>query len=58
MVLKPLWFILVFLLFTGRALPEWDDRIPNAELHVYEGGHGFFAQDATAFPDVFTFLAG
>jgi pimeloyl-ACP methyl ester carboxylesterase len=34
------------------------DRIPNAELHVYEGGHGFFAQDATAFPDVFKFLAG
>ena len=32
------------------------DRIPNAELHVYEGGHGFFAQDATAFPDVFKFL--
>ena len=34
------------------------ERIPNAELHVYEGGHGFFAQDATAFPDVFSFLAG
>ena len=32
-------------------------RIPNAELHVYEGGHGFFAQDATAFPDIFSFLA-
>lgn len=34
------------------------ERIPNAELHVYEGGHGFFAQDASAFPDVLGFLAG
>lgn len=34
------------------------ERIPNAELHVYEGGHGFFAQDASAFPDIFEFLAG
>jgi pimeloyl-ACP methyl ester carboxylesterase len=33
------------------------ERIPNAQLHVYEGGHGFFAQDATAFPDIFSFLA-
>ena len=33
------------------------ERIPNAELHVYEGGHGFFAQDASAFPDVIGFLA-
>lgn len=32
-------------------------RIPNAELHVYEGGHGFFAQDSNAFPEVMTFLA-
>ena len=34
------------------------ERIPNAELHVYEGGHGFFAQDTSAFPDVLGFLAG
>lgn len=33
------------------------ERIPNAELHVYEGGHGFFAQDATAFPEILRFLA-
>jgi pimeloyl-ACP methyl ester carboxylesterase len=33
-------------------------RIPNAELHVYEGGHGFFAQDGTAFPEILDFLAG
>ncbi|MEX1217184.1 MAG: alpha/beta fold hydrolase [Acidimicrobiales bacterium] len=32
-------------------------RIPNSELHVYEGGHGFFAQDAAAFPDMFRFFA-
>jgi len=34
------------------------ERIPNAQLHVYEGGHGFFAQDANAFPDILSFLAG
>jgi pimeloyl-ACP methyl ester carboxylesterase len=33
-------------------------RIPNAELHVYEGGHGFFAQDGKAFPEILDFLAG
>ena len=33
-------------------------RIPDSELHVYEGGHGFFAQDATAFPEILDFLAG
>jgi pimeloyl-ACP methyl ester carboxylesterase len=32
-------------------------RIPNAELHVYEGGHGFFAQDASAFPEIIAFLS-
>jgi pimeloyl-ACP methyl ester carboxylesterase len=31
-------------------------RIPNAELHVYEGGHLFFVQDPHALPDVFAFL--
>ncbi len=33
-------------------------RIPHAELHVYEGGHLFFIQDPTAFPDVIGFLRG
>ena len=41
-------------LSNSEALAE---RIPNAELHVYEGGHGFFAQDATAFPEILGFLA-
>jgi len=34
------------------------EQIPHAELHVYEGGHGFFAQDLRAFPEVMEFLAG
>lgn len=33
-------------------------RIRRAELHVYEGGHLFFIQDPTAFPDVIEFLRG
>lgn len=33
-------------------------RIPNAELHVYEGGHGFFGQDPAALPEILDFLAG
>ncbi len=32
-------------------------RIPNAELRVYEGGHGFFAQDAAALPALVDFVA-
>ncbi len=31
-------------------------RVPNATLHVYEGGHAFLAQDAAAIPDVLDFL--
>ena len=34
------------------------ERVPNAELHVYEGGHAFMAQDAKAFPEIIDFLAG
>ena len=34
------------------------ERIPGAVLRVYEGGHGFFAQDPTAFPEVIEFLRG
>jgi pimeloyl-ACP methyl ester carboxylesterase len=33
-------------------------RVPGAELRLYEGGHGFFAQDRAALPEVFDFLAG
>ena len=32
-------------------------RIPHAQLHVYEGGHGFFGQDPTALPEILDFLA-
>lgn len=34
------------------------DRIPGAELRVYEGGHLFFVQDGAAIPDVLDFLEG
>lgn len=33
-------------------------RIPDSELHVYEGGHGFFGQDPAALPEILDFLAG
>jgi 3-oxoadipate enol-lactonase len=32
------------------------DRIPNAELRVYEGGHLFLMQDRTAFADIIEFV--
>ncbi len=32
-------------------------RIDGATLHVYEGGHAFFAQDRRAFPEIVEFLA-
>jgi 3-oxoadipate enol-lactonase len=41
-------------LANGEAIAS---RIPNAELRAYEGGHAFFAQDPTAFPEVLDFLA-
>jgi pimeloyl-ACP methyl ester carboxylesterase len=31
-------------------------RIPNAELHCYEGGHLFVVQDPRALPDITGFL--
>ena len=31
--------------------------IPDATLHVYEGGHMFMVQDRTALPDIFSFLS-
>ncbi len=33
-------------------------RVPGAELHAYEGGHAFFAQDRTALPQILAFLSG
>jgi pimeloyl-ACP methyl ester carboxylesterase len=33
------------------------ERIPHAELRVYEGGHAFFAQDPKALPEILDFLA-
>jgi pimeloyl-ACP methyl ester carboxylesterase len=32
-------------------------RVPDATLHVYEGGHAFFAQDRRALPEIIDFLA-
>jgi len=37
----------------GQAIAN---RIPDAELRLYDGGHAFFAQDPTALPDVLDFL--
>lgn len=37
----------------GRAMAS---RIAHADLHVYEGGHGFLAQDRSAFEDLIRFL--
>jgi pimeloyl-ACP methyl ester carboxylesterase len=39
----------------GEAIAS---RIPGAELRVYEGGHAFFVQDPSAFPEILDFLAG
>ena len=33
------------------------DRMPNAELAVFDGGHLFFLQDRTAYPTMIEFLA-
>lgn len=38
----------------GRAIV---DRVPDATLHVYDGGHLFLVQDPAAWRDVATFLA-
>jgi len=32
-------------------------RIERAELHTYDGGHAFFAQDPRAIPDIIRFLS-
>jgi 3-oxoadipate enol-lactonase len=39
----------------GEAIAS---QIPGSELHVYEGGHLFVAQDPKAFPEILNFLAG
>lgn len=39
----------------GEAIAH---RIPQASFHVYEGGHAFFEQDATAWPQLEAFLLG
>lgn len=39
----------------GDAIAQ---RVANAELRVYDGGHAFFAQDRRAMPEVLEFLAG
>jgi pimeloyl-ACP methyl ester carboxylesterase len=48
--------------YDGIAPPKNSEaiaaRVPSAELHLYEGGHAFFAQDPKAFPEVIEFLAG
>ncbi|MGI9126554.1 MAG: alpha/beta fold hydrolase [Mycobacterium sp.] len=39
----------------GRAIA---DRTQGATMHVYNGGHMFMAQDATAWPEIIGFLTG
>jgi 3-oxoadipate enol-lactonase len=39
----------------GEAIAS---QVPGSELHLYEGGHMFIAQDAAAFPEILGFLAG
>jgi pimeloyl-ACP methyl ester carboxylesterase len=34
------------------------ERVPGAELRLYDGGHAFMAQDPKAFPEIIDFLAG
>mgnify|MGYP003627723612 FL=1 len=46
--------------YDGQALPETQlkmmERLPNAELKMFEGGHMFMIQDRTAFPAMMNFL--
>jgi pimeloyl-ACP methyl ester carboxylesterase len=39
----------------GAAIAE---RVPDATLRVYDGGHIFFGQDPAAMPEILDFLAG
>ena len=47
-------------LYDGIALPETQqrmaDRIPGAQLRMFEGGHMFLIQDRAAFPAISAFL--
>ena len=47
-------------LYDGIALPETPrrmaDRIPDAQLRMFEGGHMFLIQDRAAFPAISEFL--
>ncbi len=49
-------------LYDGIAAPENSEhlaeRIPNAELAMFEGGHMFLVQDPTAFGRIVAFLGG
>ncbi len=38
----------------GEAIAQ---QVPGSELHLYEGGHMFVAQDPRAFPEILDFLA-
>jgi 3-oxoadipate enol-lactonase len=46
--------------FDGIAPPansaQLADRIPGAQLALFDGGHGFFLQDRTAWPAIVAFL--
>lgn len=48
--------------YDGIAPPENAEaiasRIGGSTLRIYEGGHGFFAQDPAAFPEILEFLRG
>ena len=48
--------------YDGIAPPENSERIAEriegATLRIYEGGHGFFAQDPAALPEFLDFMAG
>lgn len=37
----------------GRAIAE---RVPDATMHIYNGGHMFMVQDPTAWPEIIAFL--
>ena len=39
----------------GEAIAR---QVPGAELHLYEGGHMFVAQDRATLPEILAFLAG
>jgi 3-oxoadipate enol-lactonase len=49
-------------LYDAQASPEnvraLTDRLPNAELSMFDGGHAFLFQDPTAWPTIATFLRG